>query len=120
MCLKELCPGASVLVIGVADMSVKNGEKFESYPNLDKVIEALRSAAFRAGAAFWDMQKAMGGKNSMSAWVNAKPPLATSDYVHFNKRGSVVMAQMFYNAFIYEYLLYIETRNKQEMTLQKQ
>jgi hypothetical protein len=118
--LREICPGASVLVIGVADMSAKNGEKFESYPNLDNVINAIRSAAFRAGAAFWDMQKAMGGKNSMPAWVNADPPLATSDYVHFNKRGSIIMAQMFYNAFIYEYLLFEETLNKQEMTVPKQ
>ena len=117
--LKELCPGASVLVIGIADMSVKNGEKYESYPNLDNVIYALKSAAFKAGAAFWDMQKAMGGKNSMPVWVNADPPLATSDYVHFTKRGSVIMAQMFYNAFIYEYLLFEETRNRQERTLQK-
>lgn len=118
--LRELCPGASVLVIGVADMSVKNGEGFESYPNLDNVINAIKSAAFRSGAAFWDMQKAMGGKNSMSAWVNADPPLATSDYVHFNKRGSVLMAQMFYNAFIYEYLLFEEARKRQAMTLQEQ
>lgn len=117
MRLKEVCPGASVLVIGVADMAVKNGEKFESYPNLGIVNQALRSAAFRAGAAFWDMQKAMGGKNSMPAWVNADPPLATSDYVHFTKRGSVVMAQMLYNAFIYEYLLFEETRNQQEKIL---
>jgi lysophospholipase L1-like esterase len=117
--LKELCPGASILVIGIADMSVKNGEKFESYPNLDNVINAIKKAAFKAGAAFWDMQKAMGGKNSMPAWVNADPPLATSDYVHFNKRGSVMMAQMFYNAFIYEYLLFEKNRNMQEITLQK-
>jgi len=116
--LKELCPEASVLVIGIADMSVKNGERFESYPNLDHVNLAIRSAAFRAGAAFWDMQKAMGGKNSMPAWVNADPPLATSDYVHFTKKGSVVMAQMLYNAFIYEYLLFEETRNKPEKMLQ--
>jgi hypothetical protein len=115
-----LCPGASVLVIGVADMSVKNGEDFESYPNLDNVINSIRSAAFRAGAAFWDMQKAMGGKNSMPAWVKADPPLATSDYVHFNKKGSVIMAQMFYNAFIYEYLLFEETLNKQEMALHQE
>jgi hypothetical protein len=43
MRLKEVCPGASVLVIGVADMAVKNGEKFESYPNLGIVNQALRS-----------------------------------------------------------------------------
>jgi hypothetical protein len=115
--LRELCPGASVLVMGVADMSVKNGNDFESYANLDNVIHTLRSAAFRSGAAFWDMQKAMGGRNSMPAWVNANPPLAASDYVHFNKRGSDIMAQMFYNAFIYEYLLFEQAQNRQVITL---
>jgi hypothetical protein len=106
-----------VLVMGVADMSVKNGNDFESYANLDNVIHTLRSAAFRSGAAFWDMQKAMGGRNSMPAWVNANPPLAASDYVHFNKRGSDIMAQMFYNAFIYEYLLFEQAQNRQVITL---
>jgi hypothetical protein len=101
--LRELCPGASVLVIGVADMSVKDQTKFISYPNLENVKSAVKGAAFKAGAAYWDMQKAMGGKNSMPVWVNAEPPLASSDYVHFNLRGSKIIAQMFYNAFIYEY-----------------
>lgn len=101
--LRELCPGASVLVIGVADMSVKDQARFVSYPNLDNVKSAVKSAAFKAGAAYWDMQKAMGGRNSMPAWVNARPPLASSDYVHFNLRGSKIIAQMFYNALIYDY-----------------
>jgi len=101
--LKELCPGASVLVIGVADMSIKEREKFVSYPNLENVKSAVKNAAFKGGAAYWDMHKAMGGYNSMPAWVSANPPLASKDYVHFNPRGSKVMAQMFYNAFIYEY-----------------
>ncbi|MBN2274074.1 MAG: hypothetical protein JXR41_11830 [Bacteroidales bacterium] len=103
VCLRELCPGVPVLVIGVADMAMKDKDKFISYPNLDRVKSAVKNAAFRAGAAYWDMQKAMGGENSMPAWVNAEPPLASSDYVHFNLRGSKVIAQMFYNAFIYEY-----------------
>jgi len=101
--LKELCPGASVLVIGVADMSIKDQAKFVSYPNLENVKAAVKGAAFKAGAAYWDMQKAMGGENSMPAWVNAEPSLASSDYVHFNLRGSKIIAQMFYNAFIYDY-----------------
>jgi hypothetical protein len=84
-------------------MSIKDQAKFISYPNLENVKSAVRGAAFKAGAAYWDMQKAMGGENSMPAWVNAEPPLASSDYVHFNLRGSKIIAQMFYNAFIYEY-----------------
>jgi lysophospholipase L1-like esterase len=104
--LKELCPVAAVLVVGVADMSVKEKDKFVPYPNLGNINNAVKNAAFKAGAAYWDLQKAMGGKNSMPAWVNANPPLATTDYVHFTPRGSKLIAQMFYNAIIYEYLQY--------------
>ncbi len=107
--LKELCPDASVLVVGVADMSVKDKDKFVPYPNLDNINRAIRNAAFKAGAAYWDIHKAMGGKNSMPSWVKANPPLATTDYVHFTPRGSKLIAQMLYNAFIYEYFRYAKT-----------
>jgi lysophospholipase L1-like esterase len=101
--IKKLCPGARILVIGVADMSVKDRNYYITNPNVEKVRDALRSASFKAGAAFWDMYKAMGGKNSMPSWVFADPPLASDDFVHFNPRGAKTIGQMFYNAFILEY-----------------
>jgi lysophospholipase L1-like esterase len=101
--LKSIDPDLPIIVIGVADMSIKEKDKYVSYPNIEKVRDALKNAAFKAGVAFWDMYEAMGGKNSMPGWVHAKPPLATSDYVHFNPRGAKIIAHMFYNALIYEY-----------------
>jgi lysophospholipase L1-like esterase len=101
--IRKLCPDAAILVIGVADMSVKNKSYYTTDPNVEKVRDALRSAAFKSGAAFWDMYKAMGGRNSMPSWVFAEPPLASGDFVHFNARGAKTIAQMFYNAFILEY-----------------
>jgi hypothetical protein len=104
--IREVCPGSSVIVIGLADMSMKERDRFITYPNLEKVRNALKNAAFRAGAGYWDMYRAMGGYNSMPSWVFAKPPLAVKDFVHFNPRGAAIIAQMFYNAFIYEYNRY--------------
>ena len=101
--IKKLCPGAKILVIGVADMSIKDRNQYITNPNVEKVRDALKKAAFKSGAAFWDMYKAMGGKNSMPSWVFADPPLASDDFVHFNPRGAKTIAQMFYNAFILEY-----------------
>ncbi len=109
--IKKLCPGARILVIGVADMSVKDRNYYVTNPNVEKVRDAIRSAAFRAGAAFWDMYKAMGGKNSMPSWVKADPPLASDDFVHFNPRGAKTIAQMFYNSFILEYHRYEKNAN---------
>ena len=103
MRIKQVCPDVSIIVIGLADMSVKEKDKYITSPNLNKVRNALKNATFRAGAAYWDMYKAMGGENSMPSWVLAEPPLAAKDFVHFNPRGANIIAQMFYNSFIYEY-----------------
>ena len=106
--LKALCPDIPIVVIGVSDMSTKEKDRFITYPNLENIRDALKSASFSAGCAYWDMFEAMGGRNSMPSWVYAQPPLATSDFVHFNERGARVIAEMFYNALIYEYEAYLK------------
>lgn len=105
--LKRAKPDAAIIVIGVSDASKKEGSYFVSYPNIEKIRNAQRNAAKRAGAAFWDCYEAMGGQNSMPAWVKANPPLASKDYVHFSPRGANLIAEMFYSALIGEYEKYI-------------
>jgi hypothetical protein len=104
--LKRLLPGVPVLVVGPSDMSVKENGRYMTYPNLEKVRDAMRRAALDSGCSFWDMYEAMGGRNSMPSWVFAEPPLAVNDFVHFNIRGSRIIAEMLYNSIIYEYNLW--------------
>jgi lysophospholipase L1-like esterase len=111
--LKKIVPDAVVIVIGVADMSIKEKNRYVSYPNVEKVRDALKNATLSSGAIYWDMYEAMGGKNSMPSWVFANPPLASSDFVHFNPRGAKIIANMFYNAFMYEYNLYKKEQSKE-------
>ncbi|MDD2633880.1 MAG: hypothetical protein PHW82_00085 [Bacteroidales bacterium] len=100
--LKNAVPNACFIVIGPSDMAVKLKDDFETYPNLETIIEEIKKTTHKAGGVYWDMYKAMGGKNSMKAWVNADPPLAGTDYTHFTPYGTSVIANMFYNAFILE------------------
>ena len=58
------------------------------------VIDSLRHAVLNAGAAYWDLYSVMGGHNSMVQWVNAQPPLAASDYVHFSRGGAERIGDM--------------------------
>lgn len=104
--LKRMNPNIPIIVIGVSDMSRKKGSYYESFPNIEKIRNAQRNAAFNSGCAFWDMYEAMGGENSMPSWVFAQPPLAQKDFTHFSFRGSRIIAQMFYNAIIFEYNKY--------------
>jgi len=98
--LKRLLPATAFILIGVSDMGLKEEEEFHSYSNIGLVRNAQRKAALGAGIAFWDSYAAMGGANSIIRWVNAHPPLATSDYVHFTPRGARYLAELFCTALL--------------------
>ncbi len=101
--LKRIHPEMGIIVIGISDMSRKTENGMESYPNIEKIRNAQKNAAFRANCAFWDFYKAMGGKNSMPSWVGAEPPMAAKDYTHLSPRGARIVSEMLYNALVYEY-----------------
>ncbi len=108
--LKKRYPDVSIIVIGPSDMSMKDKERYVTYPLLPEVRDVLKEATFKAGGAYWDMFEAMGGENSMPVWVAAKPPLAAKDYIHFSPRGARLIAEMFYDALIHEYKIYQKSR----------
>jgi lysophospholipase L1-like esterase len=101
--LKSVAPKVSILVVGVSDMSRKQGEDYVSYPNIEAIRDAQRRAAFKAGCAFWDLYEAMGGKNSMPSWVLADPPLANKDFTHFTPKGARLVSEMLYKALMTAY-----------------
>ena len=106
MALKRAVPDIPVLVIGVSDMARKEETSMESYPNVELIRNAQRNAAFRSGAAFWDLYEAMGGHNSMVSWVENEPPYAEKDYTHFNPRGARIIGQVVYDAWMEVYYNY--------------
>lgn len=103
---KALIPKVAIIVIGPSDMGYFDKGEYKSYEMLPLVRDELKRVTLEQGGAYWDLMEAMGGAGSMTAWVEAKPPLASKDYVHFNKRGASKIAQMFYNALIEEYNKY--------------
>ncbi len=86
--LKRLAPEASIIMIGPSDMSEKDGVNFVTYEAVPWVRTALRQVAMDENVAFWDIFGAMGGLNSMPAWVKTNPPLAGPDHVHFTPKGA--------------------------------
>lgn len=112
--LKNKMPGSTIIVIGPADMSFKKDGNYISYPSLKYIRIAMKNATSNANCIYWDMFEAMGGENSMPEWVNAKPKLASSDYTHFTSRGAKIIANMFYNALIFEYNEFLKEKDKQK------
>ena len=87
-------------------MATKQGGKMASYPQMEKVVTALREAANESGVAFWDMYSSMGGRNSIVKWVKANPPLAGKDHIHFTPKGAKEMSEILYKTFQLYYKFY--------------
>jgi len=102
--IRKASPDISILVIGPSDMSRKRNGEYVSYPNIPLIRDAMRNAAYKNGCVFWDLYEAMGGENSMVAWVNNDPPLAGKDFTHFSTRGAQFVGEMLYNAIMSEYI----------------
>ena len=100
---KSWIPGACVIVMGPADMSIKEKDEFVTHPMVPVVRDALKKAAFDAGAGYFDIYEVMGGENSMPLWVNADPPLAAPDYTHFARGGSNKIADVFIQSLFADY-----------------
>lgn len=100
--LRRLKPDLAIMVIGPADMSKLNNGVYETYPLLPYCVRQMKQVSKNMNAGFWDLYEAMGGKNSMPSWV--EKDLARPDYIHFSIKGASVASQLFYDAFMAEYL----------------
>jgi lysophospholipase L1-like esterase len=92
-------PETPIVLIGPSDMSTKEGLQFVTYPALLQVRSALMEMAKAQHILYWDLFTVMGGLNSMPAWVQADPPLAAADHIHFSARGAREVGRLLSDAF---------------------
>jgi lysophospholipase L1-like esterase len=109
--MRKFCPDAAILFVGPADMASNVAGELKTYPIIETLIEELKKVCIENNAAYFDMYRAMGGKNSMVQWVNKG--LAATDYVHFNRRGSEKMAEILCKYLMLEYELFLLRTGKE-------
>jgi len=97
--LQEVSPSTPILVIGVTDMAINEGDSIKSYNNIPAIIAAQKRATDKAGVIFWNSYEAMGGKSSIIRWEKKKPPLAQKDYVHFTYTGADSLSALLTSSF---------------------
>lgn len=103
--IRKHCPNVSILFIGPADMCKTVNGQLQSYPMMETMIKELKNVCTENNVAFFSMYDAMGGKNSMIKWV--KDGWATSDYIHFNRRGAEKMSEILFKYLMLEYELFL-------------
>lgn len=112
--IQELAPDARIVYIGPSDMAKSIRGVRQTYPILPQLIDSLKCTATSSGAAYWDIYGAMGGKNSMVAWVRSRPSLAANDYIHFTRKGAVLMGEMFAESLMLYYDYYLLKKEDEE------
>lgn len=98
--LKTSFPKASILIIGVSDRSSNQNGTFATMPSIPVMRDTQRRIARKTQVAFWDLYEAMGGANSMVAFVEAEPPLGAKDYTHLTFAGGRKLAQLLARALL--------------------
>ena len=83
-------PDAAILVMSVSDRAQKKGSKAATMSVVPIMVEAQRTAARNAGAAFWSTFDAMGGPNAMPYFV--EQGWASKDFTHINFKGGAAVA----------------------------
>lgn len=101
--LKAAFPNTSFLMLSVHDKSMKKGNNFITDPSILKLLRTQINIVKETDIAFWNLFEAMGGKDSMPNWVNANPPLAFRDYIHFNDQGAKKVADLLSDALMEAY-----------------
>lgn len=110
--VREQAPDAAILFIGPSDMSTNLNGAMQTYPSLPGVVDTLRNCANRAGAAYWDLYRVMGGKNSMKTWVSTG--LAGPDYIHFSHKGAAKVGNLLYESLVFYYDYYKWRQRREE------
>jgi lysophospholipase L1-like esterase len=101
--LKKAFPKASILIISTADKAFKIDGVYRTGDGVEALLAAQQQVANKFNCAFFNLYEAMGGYNSMKAWVEKHPILAGIDYTHFNQSGSAKIGRLIANAILNEY-----------------
>jgi hypothetical protein len=94
-------PHASILVTTPADRG-----RGRSFPPTLRVVAQRSRIAESEGTGFWDLHRAMGGRDSMRKFVEAK--LAFDDAVHFTDEGGAFVAERLDAALMRGFARYLE------------
>ncbi len=103
--IQEAAPEASVLIMSPMDRGVRDERGgVATMPKLPKLVEIQRKVAAELGCAFFNTFQAMGGEGTMGRWYQARPRLASADYMHPLPAGAKRVGTLFENALYQGYL----------------
>ena len=108
---KSNFPNACIVIASVGDKSCKVGQQYHTEPDIPLFVGMQAKLAREEGVVFWNLYQAMGGYDTMKAWVETeKPRKAAKDYTHFSHAGAATVAALFNDWLMKEYEHFLEQK----------
>ena len=79
-------------------------------PNNKKARQTIIEVAKQTQSAYWDFFHVMGASESIDAWHIHN--LTATDKLHLNKKGYLLKGNLFFDAFLHNYLDYLNHKNQ--------
>jgi lysophospholipase L1-like esterase len=100
-------PSASCLIMSLMDHGERVGQYgVRSRRIVPKLVASQQKVALAEGCAFFNTFEAMGGKDSIGRWYNARPQLAGADFAHPTVLGQELLATLLYRSLMKGYAEY--------------
>ncbi|MFO8087702.1 MAG: GDSL-type esterase/lipase family protein [Bacteroidales bacterium] len=105
--LKTAAPNAAFILTSPGDHY-----RYRRYlnNNTSQATTIIADIAKNQQMAFWNFYEVMGSLNSIKYWKKAN--LAAKDYLHFNQQGYLIQADLFFNAFMKTYSIYMDQQKQ--------
>ncbi|QYS86219.1 hypothetical protein JJC03_14905 [Flavobacterium oreochromis] len=95
---KKEMPKTDFLIFSCSDRAFKYNNEWKSAIGIDSLIKTQARLSYDNKIPFYNLFLSMGGKGIMKKWVDTIPTMASKDYIHFNSRGSKVVAKTIFKS----------------------
>ncbi|MET3045834.1 hypothetical protein [Flavobacterium covae] len=110
---KKEMPKTDFLIFSCSDRAFKYNNEWKTAIGIDSLIKIQARLSYDNKIPFYNLFNSMGGKGTMKKWVDTIPTMASKDYIHFNNRGSKVVAKIIFKSIQKEFEK-IKTKSKKQ------
>ncbi|ANO49031.1 hypothetical protein B0A78_11690 [Flavobacterium columnare NBRC 100251 = ATCC 23463] len=110
---KKEMPKTDFLIFSCSDRAFKYDNEWKTAIGIDSLIKVQARLSYDNKVPFYNLFNSMGGKGIMKKWVDTIPAMASKDYIHFNRRGSKIVAQTIFKSIQKEFDKVKDKKQKQ-------
>ncbi|MFK7049921.1 hypothetical protein FLACOL_02666 [Flavobacterium columnare] len=114
---KKEMPKTDFLIFSCSDRAFKYDNEWKTAIGIDSLIKVQARLSYDNKVPFYNLFNSIGGKGIMKKWVDTIPRMASKDYIHFNNRGSKVVAKTIFQSIQKEFE---KIKNKPKKQIKKQ